>query len=249
MYSKSFYFLIILHLTIFVFSQSTTIDFTISGTGYTISDNTVTISTDGTYDLSGSLTDKKIIVSSSSTLNLNTFSLINSGELTPIIISSNKVVEFILTENSTLQDSTTNEQEGTIYLESGATLKISGSGTLNINPNKFMAINGTEGTSLTVNDGATISITSENNNIGGIYLRNGITFSNAIYTYSCPNGAYHALDSENSIKIIKGTYNIISGNGKGIQTEKNLYLGEENGNNSDLILNIKTSDEGIEAKG
>ena len=51
MYSKSFYFLIILHLTIFVFSQSTTIDFTISGTGYTISDNTVTISTDGTYDL------------------------------------------------------------------------------------------------------------------------------------------------------------------------------------------------------
>ena len=249
MNSKSFSFLIILLLTIVVFSQTTTIDFTTSGTGYTISDNIVTISTDGTYELTGTFTDKKIIVSSSSTLNFNTFSLINTGALTPIIISSNKEVEFILTETSTLQDSTTNEKNGTIYLESGASLKISGAGTLNIIPYKLMAINGTEGTSLTVNDGASISIASENNNIGGIYLRNGITFNNAVYTYSCPNGAYHAIDSESSIKIIKGKYNIISGNGKGIQTEKYLYLGEEDGNNSDLILSIITSDEGIEAKG
>ena len=42
-----------------------------------------------------------------------------------------------------------------------------------------------------------------------------------------------------------------SGSGKGIQAEKNLYLGVENADNSDLILNIKTNNEqeGIEAKG
>ena len=231
-------------------SNPISISFDTSGTGYTISDNTVTINNDGDYDLINSYTNKQIIVSSSSTLNLNSFSLINSNELTPIIISSNKEVELVLSGESTLQDSSTNSLDGVIYLQSGAKLTISSTGTLNINPNKFMAINGTTETSLIVNDGANIKITSSSKSVGGIYLRKGITFNNAIYTYSISSEKeYHAIDTEGSITMIKGTYNIVSGAGKGIQAEQNLYIGEQNGDNSNLKLTIQTSNEGIEAKG
>ena len=75
-------------------------------------------------------------------------------------------------------------------------------------------------------------------------------FNNAIYSYSIQTKEeYHAIDTEGSITMVKGTYNIVSGNGKGIQAEKNLYIGEQGGIDSDLTLNIETSNEGIEAKG
>ena len=145
---KSPSFCILLTLTLLVLIQSdTTIDFTSSGSGYTVTSNNITISTAGTYVLSGSQTNKKIMVSSASTLNLNSFSLINSGSLPPIVISSNQAVTMVLSGTSTLQDSSSNEKDGVIYLESGASLTISGTGTLNINPYKLMAINGTDGTS------------------------------------------------------------------------------------------------------
>ena len=80
------------------------------------------------------------------------------GELTPIVISPNKEVNIVLTGKSNLTDSSTNENNGTIYLQSGASLIISGTGTLNIHPYKLMAINGTDSTSLTVNEGANINI-------------------------------------------------------------------------------------------
>ena len=112
-----------------------------------------------------------------------------------------------------------------------------------------MAINGTTGTSLIVNGGANINIESDSTTVGGIYLRNGITFNDAEFTFFCEEGAHHAIDSEGDIKIIKGIYELYPGNGKGIQSEKNLYIGEENGNDEDLYLSIGTSDEGIEAMG
>ena len=68
--------------------SSTAISFSSNGEGYTINDNTLTITTEGTYDLSTSQEDKKILVSCSCTLNLNSFSLSNSGNLTPLEISS-----------------------------------------------------------------------------------------------------------------------------------------------------------------
>ena len=139
---KSPSFFILLTLTLLVLIQSdTTIDFTSSGSGYTVTSNNITISIAGTYVLSGSQTNKKIMVSSASTLNLNSFSLINSGSLPPIVKSSNQAVTMVLSGTSTLQDSSSNEKDGVIYLESGASLTISGTGTLNINPYKLMAIN------------------------------------------------------------------------------------------------------------
>ena len=83
---RAIYMLLIVYL--FSFGElSTKISFTSSGDGYTVSDNEITISTDGEYDLEDSVTNKKIIVSSSSTLNLNSFTLANTNSLTPIHIN------------------------------------------------------------------------------------------------------------------------------------------------------------------
>ena len=215
MSSKSIIFLIFLSLFITIIS-STSISFSSNGEGYTIEDDILTITGGGEYDLSTSETDKEILVKSSCTLKFNSFSLSNSGSLTPLLISSEKQVNLVLTGESTLIDSSNNEHEGTIYLESGATLTISGTGILNIKPNKLMAINGTDSTSLIVNDGPTINIESTSGYVGGIYLREAITFNNVIFKYSCSNGENHAIDSEGTIKLIKGTYNINSWEGKGI---------------------------------
>ena len=240
---------ILLVILILSINADETIDFSSlsSGTGYTVSDNTVTISTSGTYTLKGTNTNKCILVSTSATLILSSLSLTSSGSLTPLIIDSSNSVIMTLSGSSTLQDSSSNENEGVIYLRSGASLTISGDGTLNLNPNKNMAINGTDSTSLTVN-GGTIKVTSSSSNVGGIYLRKQITFNNCVYSYQATSGKNHAIDSEGNVVIKKGTYNLISGSGKGIQTENNLYIGEESGSNSDLTINIDTSNEGIEAE-
>ena len=244
---KAIYVLFIIYL-FSVSNIQSSIDFSSSGTGYTVSENEVTISGGETYDLEGSQTNKQITVSKSCILNLNSFSLTNSGTLTPLLIKENQAVTLVLTGSSTLQDSSTNEAEGTIYLESGASLIISGTGTLNLVPNKLLAINGTDATSLTINDGATINIESSSSNSGGVYLRSFITFNNAKFTYTSSTGENHAIDSEGTIKLVKGTYSLTSGNGKGIQSENELYIGEKNGDESDLSLTINTSNEGIEAK-
>ena len=46
--------------------------------------------------------------------------------MTPILISSSQTVTMSLSGSSTLVDSSTNSNDGTIYLQSGASLTISG---------------------------------------------------------------------------------------------------------------------------
>ena len=248
---KLIYFILTILISSFIKSDATALSFEVAADGFTLSEDKsiLTITGAGPFDLTGSFENKKIIVQSSCTLNIEDFKIMNSGSLTPILISENKAVEIALNSESLLTDSATNENEGTIYLQKGASLTISGKGRLIINPNKLMAINGTEGTSLTVNDEANIIIGSTLSTTGGIYLRKSITFNDATFGYVAEKGTHHAIDSEGDIKIIKGKYNIKSGNGKGIQSEKNLYIGEENGNDADLSLSITTSNEGIEAMG
>ena len=240
--------IILLSFLLYIISQvSTPISFTNPGTGYSISGNIFTITSDGTYELTGSQTNKQIIVASLSKIYLNSFSLINNDNLTPLIINSNKNVEIILQEESTLQDSSTNSNNGIIYLQSYSSLIISGTGTLNLNPNKQMALSGQTSSSFIGDEGANIKISSNSQNVGGIYSLGKINFNNLIFIYSCPNGRYNALYSKEEIRIIKGVYNITSGRGKGIMSSGNIYLGEENGlNDSDLVLNIETLEDGIE---
>ena len=97
---------IILLLLIISIKSDETIDFSSlsSGTGYTVSDNTVTISTAGTYTLKGTNTNKSILVSSSSTLIFDSLTLSSSGSLTPLIIDSSNSVTMTLSGTSTLTD-------------------------------------------------------------------------------------------------------------------------------------------------
>ena len=169
MNSKSIIFLILFLLLITII-LSTIVSFDSDGEGYTIEDNILTITGEGEYDFSGEEEVKEILVGSSCTLNFNGFTLINSNNLTPLLINWGKQVNLVLTGESTLIDSPNNEHEGTIYLENGATLTISGTGGLTINPNKLMGINGTILTSLIVNDGANINIESTSENVGCMYV-------------------------------------------------------------------------------
>ena len=109
-------FIIFLYSILFTnVHSSTQISFSTSGTGYTVSDNVVTITGDDSYDLSGDdLSDKKIIVSSSCTLK---FQFIFLKKQWNINIINNKWKSS--SQNCfirwTLQDSSTNENNGTIY--------------------------------------------------------------------------------------------------------------------------------------
>ena len=246
--SKIYIFLITLFSSFIFIQLTTTISFTSSGDGYTVSDNIITITGEGPFELTGTQTNKVIIISSSCTLYLNSFSLTNTESLTPIIISSNKNVILSLLSDSTLIDSSFNINKGIIFLQNKSSLTITGTKIFNLFPNKFMAIYGTLGTSLIVNDGAEINIKSSSSNIGGIFLRDSIIFDNGIYTYSCLYCDKNAIEAKSSVKLIKGIFNIISGKGKGIQAGEYLYLGEKGGKDTDLILNIKTLEDSIEAK-
>ena len=93
---KNIIFLILFLLLITIIS-STIVSFDSDGEGYTIEDNILTITGEGEYDFSGEEEDKEILVESSCTLNFNGFTLINSNNLTPLLISSGKQVNLILT--------------------------------------------------------------------------------------------------------------------------------------------------------
>lgn len=221
---------------------------TSEGEDFEVKENVITLNGEKTYILTGTSTDKSIVISSSCSLTLNGLSLSEEGGLTPIVINENCKVSLILSGESNLQDSSQNTRDGVIYLNTGAELTITGSGSLNIIPNKYMAINGTVSTFLTMESG-NIQITSSSSVVGGIYLRKGITINGGTFSYNVGSGIHHAIDTEGSITITKGNFNIISGNGKGLQAENNLFIGEEGNSDSDLTIIIKTSDEGIEAKG
>ena len=221
---------------------------------YTVEGNTIILSNEnGNYILSGTSSSHNVKVSSSCTLNLNSLDLY-SPTSAPLLIEQNKIVSLILTGVSSLTDSTSNQNEGVIYLNKESKLIISGEGILSIQPNKFMAINGTESSSLTVNSG-TINILSTTSGVGGIYLRKEIIFNNGNFNFninirtSNNEKPPHAIDTEGSITLKKGKYYIISGEGKGLQAEKNLYIGTKNDDDDNLELNIQTNNEGIEAKG
>ena len=127
---KVIYFILFILLSSFINIKPDSIsaNFTTAGEGYTISGDILTITGEGTYNFSGYYTNKKIIVSSSCKLNFRGFTINNNESLTPLVISENKVVEIVLFSYSDLFDSKTNENNGTIYLESGASLIISGTG-------------------------------------------------------------------------------------------------------------------------
>ena len=210
---------------------------------YIIERNTIILSKNIPYDITGNTNIYNIKVSSSCKITLN--SLIISSPIYPaILIEENKEVNLILKGKSKLSDTKSNQYEGVIYLNEESKLIISGEDLLTIKPNKHMAINGAESTSLIVESGE-ININSTATDVGGIYLNKEIIFNNGIFKFDIniktlnsinpPN----AIDSEGSITIKRGKYYINSGQGKGLQAKTYIYIGNIQDNNDDALDNLE----------
>ena len=218
---------------------------------YSVEGDVVTLNntnTDYFYTLTGKCLDKSIVIKTSCFVYLDSFTLISTGTLTPIIVEENIQVFLHIYGKSTLIDSNQNENDAVIYVKSGAKLVIEENGILNIMPNKKLAIMGEKSTSLLIQDG-NINIISASNKVGGIYFGNEIRIFKGNLFYNALNGIYPAIGCKGSIMIIRGSYNLNSGYGNGIQANKNIYLGELFDNNSNLNIYINTFSVGIRVKG
>ena len=205
MNAKYILFIICL-ISLFGIHSSTQISFDSPGEGNSVNNEgtVLTISSEGEYEMSGEFSDKGIIVAASCKLTFEGLSIYNSESLTPLLINENIAVEINLMGETNLQDSSSNENDGTIYLKAGASLTFSGEGIIHIYPNKMMGINGTDDTSLTVNGAVSIKIESNSENAGGIYLRKSITFNSGDFVYTTEFGTNHAIDTEGEVRIING---------------------------------------------
>lgn len=218
---------------------------------YTVEGDVVTLNNTNTnyyYILKGKCLDKSIVIKTSCFVYLDSLTLISTGKLTPIIVEENVQVFLHIYGKTTLIDSYHNENDAVIYVKSGAKLVIEENGILNIMPNKRMAIMGENSTSLLIQDG-NINIISSSTTVGGIYFCNEIRIFNGNLFYNALNGIYPAIGCKGSIMILRGSYNLNSGYGNGIHSNKNVYLGELFDNDSNLKINIITFSEGIKVKG
>ena len=212
-----------------------TIDFSSnlsSGDGFTVEDNIIKLENSYNHLLKGTNIDKSILVSASKKIIFDSFTLANTGKLTPLIIDKNCDVDLELRGTSSLVDSSTNENEGIIYLREGANLTIYGSGTLNLMINKFVAING-KNSSLVLN-GGTIKIISTENSAGGIKLGGDIIFNGPTFLYEAFSGKNPAIFANDSIIINSGNLNIKSGEGKIFQAGNSIIMNSGQ-------LNLETS--------
>lgn len=196
----------------------------VTGDGAAADGETITISDEGTYVISGKLSDGQIVVDAEDTdkvhLILNGVT-INCSDNAPIYIKNADKVFVTLNENTenTLTDGTAYVQadDNTVdaVIFSKADLTINGGGTLNITANYKHAIVSKDDLIIT---GGTINITAVDN----------------------------ALTGDDCIKIKDGVINISSASGKGI-TSKN---DEDNTKGYVYIcggtINITNSSEGIE---
>jgi len=253
-------FFLVSVLKLFIFIEcDTSIDFSnlSEGTGYSISDNIVTITATGTYTLTGTSTSASLTIGDSLSnviIIFNSLSLTSSSK-TLLTIGSSSSVNLQITGESTLSATGFNA----ITLNSNSNLQITGSSPLNVGGT--YGIYGDNTTSLTVNSG-TIIITSTTDGIlvgSAITINDGtlkITSSN--YGINSPgtttiasgtieiSSTLTSIYSNKNVVITGGTISLSSSSENGIHADYNITIGSENGSDDDLTLTITKCDEGIE---
>ncbi len=183
-----------------------------AGSGYTIDGTTLTITTAGTYRISGSCSEGAIVVSkglSDVTLILDNLTLASS-QTAPIVVKKSATVNIHLEGTSSLTDnedpanetssdaSVSEAFEGAaIKVKSGSAVTFCGDGDLNITANAKNGIKGGSTASLIFNQSGTI-------NIGGNSKYYGATTSGAAVN----NG----IGCDGSIVINQGTFVIKAAN-------------------------------------
>lgn len=214
---------------------------TVSGTGATVSDNKVTITSGGVYEISGTSSNCQIIVNSESEDNV--YLVLNNVNLTyensaPIYVQAAKNAILVLPDGTTntitdgdsytFEDSTTDEPNATIFSKDDLTIR--GNGTLTVNANYNNGITSKDDLKIT---GGNITITSADDGLMG---KDSITIKGGNITINASGDGLKSTNSKETekgyIDIQGGTLNITSTN-DGIQAESNVNI-------SDGTINITT---------
>lgn len=217
----------------------------ISGSGAEVEDGVITITSGGTYAVSGTLSEGRIIVYASGadvTLALNGASITCSyGSPIYIYKSSSTTIYLVDGTENTLADGSTYTYEDSISsaadeepnacLYSKSDLIIEGAGALTVNASFNNGI--TSKDTLCIYDG-TINVTAVNHGING---KDSNTINSAVINVSCGGDAVRSTnDSDASlgwINIANSVLNLTAGE-DGIQAETTLNI-------SDSTLNITTA--------
>ncbi|MTM43133.1 carbohydrate-binding domain-containing protein, partial [Turicibacter sanguinis] len=212
---------------------------TVEGNGVSIDGNTITITSGGTYNISGTLTDGQIIVDSSDELDVEL--VLNGVEITssssaPIYVKNakNAIInlvegtENIVTDSDSyvLEDPTNNEPNAAIFSKDD--LKIKGTGSLVVNANYDHGIVSKD--DLKIKNG-NITVTSVGDGLKG---KDSIEIEDGTLTINAGGDGLQSSNAEDPtrgyITIDGGTLNIVAGL-DGIQAETNVTI---NGGSFDI---------------
>ncbi|MFQ9510632.1 MAG: carbohydrate-binding domain-containing protein [Lachnospiraceae bacterium] len=203
-----------------------------AGDGYEVNGNTITIVEEGTYVITGTLTDGQLIINtdkeSDVRLVFNDVS-ITSTTLAPIYVKQADKVIISLPEgtNNTITDtitSTDGDEEITAAIYSKEDLSINGSGNLVVHANANDGITSKDTLKIT---GGNITIQATDDGIVG---KDSILIKDGVLTVTCTGDGLKSTSSEvdcGYIYIENGTYVIHAGN-DGIQAETSLLIMDGN---------------------
>ena len=183
---------------VLTFSNSSITE-TSAGSGYTIDGTTLTITTAGTYRITGSCTEGSVVVSkglSNVTLILDNLSL-SSSTSAPIVVKKSATVNIHLVGTSTLTDNEDPANEtstdttvaeafegAAVKVKSGSTVTFCGEGNLNAVANAKNGIKGGATASLIFNQSGTINVSGNSKYYGattsGAAVNNGIAGDGSI---------------------------------------------------------------------
>ncbi|BCJ93023.1 hypothetical protein acsn021_05920 [Anaerocolumna cellulosilytica] len=218
----------------------------IVGDGATVSDNSITISNEGTYVLSGTLSDGQIIVDVSDTKKIQLVLdnvTINSSLSAPLYIkSADKVFitlkegsENILTDGTEYVQTDDNNVDGVIF--SKADVTFNGSGTINITGNYKHGIVSKDDIVIT---GGTYNITAVKDAING---KDAVKIMDGIFNLSADTG--NGIQSKNGDNTTKGYVYIAGGEINVIKCQEGIegtVIIVEDG-----TINIIAADDGMNA--
>lgn len=207
----------------------------VESSGYTISGTTLTITSKGTYRITGSCSEGSVTVAkglSDVTLILDNLTL-TSAKTAPIVVKKSSSVLIktqgvsTLTNNEDASTEATNEDyEGAaIKIKTGSSLTMFGDGTLKAVGNSKNGIKGAATSSLTFN-GGTYIVTAANN---GIAADGTVTINDGTFNVTSSNDAIKSepdagdTDSAGKVEINGGTFTI-NAQGDGIQAAENLTI-------------------------
>ena len=242
---------------------------------YKVKDNSLTINGSGNYRVTGSCNDCNIVIKKSVedvSLYLDDLNL-TSNSTAPIVVGKNSIVDIIVENNVSLEDSINNSKDYLIdnnlvtydsstgkYYYNGTTdemaaesavmkfkdaskVNIYGDGTLSITAK---AKNGIKTGSTTDSDGNPVMMDSSSEYFSYLKIKDITMNMDATDVYVPDNKTYgDGINSESYLSIESGVYNFNVGD-DAIHSDYTVEIGKPNGATSNLDIDILEAEEGIE---